>query len=271
MKTLTPKSANKEKTSVPSEDNSVGWLVYLTIGSNMATFLVVMVIAYIVTMSGIYHYKHNIDASSHQNNDQLKWAEVNNGLDDIKMRLDELQKQYTEAATRDPNWQKMSRDYHVQLLFNIIKNKIISGDDFRTEMEELNKFAIDDKSANFQTINNYLATDRLKVSELLSNLYDEAANRTKHPEGEGFINSVRHFFTNLFTVKKVDENKIHATSNEITSIIVQLLLEGRIQAAYVVASKFRGVDEGITKIADALRPASDALAAVDKLNGMVNG
>jgi hypothetical protein len=247
-----------------------------------------MVIAYIVTMPAIYRYKNNITESSYNTEYSKNWLYVTNSLDEVKLRLAEIQKQANELNNRDEDWkkmfklaensgqdehwQKMSKAYHTQLLFNIIKSKIIVGEDFTTEVEELSKFSIDEKDPNFQVVKTYSlpTAGKLKVNELISHLYDDvAAKGSKHVATEGFISSVKHFFTNLFTVTKMDEHKLHASRNEITSIIVQLLLEGRIQAAYTVANKFNGVDESLTKIANELRPASEALNSLDKLNVMI--
>lgn len=258
MKTLTPKLPTEEKPQKTKPDGSIG---PFTITLNLVTLFVAMGIAYMMLFP---IEKDNKNDAEYQAAQLRQWSEVSRGLAEVKTQLAEVKKAAEQDAARDANWQKMSKGYHMQLLVGMIKNKIIAGDDFKGELEELNKFGISQKDPNFQVLHGYAAGGPVLVNAIISNLYDEATSH-KDVGSEGFIDSVKHFFTNLFTVKKVDEHKIHATSNEITSIIVQLLLDGRIEAAYTVASKFHGAHANITKIADTLKPASDALNAASKL------
>lgn len=258
MKTLTLKSKAEEKLA----SKPLKGIDPFTVSINLVTLFIAMGIAYILLFP---LEPHNKDIAEYHASQQRQLSEVGKGLAEVKGALAELKENKDEI--KDANWQKLSKSYHLQLLTNIIKNKIIAGDDFKSELEELAKFGVARQDINFQVLQKYAAGDVVQIKTLIASLYDEATGHNKDAVRESFIDSMKHFFTNLFTVKKVEEHKIHATSNEITSIIIQLLLDGRIEAAYTVANKFHGAHASITKIADSLKAANDALLAASKLEG----
>jgi hypothetical protein len=259
MKTLTPKLQTKGK---PQEADASRFTHIFAVMVNLITLIITIGIIYILLFPVEYKNKDNTGYSLAQ---LRQLNEINKSLEDVKTQLTALKNLDKEGEMKDVNWQKMSKDYHLQLLITLIKNKIVAGDDFKSELEELNKFGIIQKDINFQVLKGYASADLVQVKALIANLYDEATTHSKAVDSGGFIDSVKHFFMNLFTVKKLDEHKMHATSNEIISIVVQLLLDGKLEAAYTVANKFHGVHDSIAKIADTLKPANDALNAADKL------
>jgi len=147
-----------------------------------------------------------------------------------------------------------------------IRKKIIFGEEFSQELAEMKKFSLSEEDANYQILSQYTAEKRVQIKALIANLYDVKSMADKQVSSQGFIESIKHFFSGLFVVQKVEGEKIHATSNEIISLTVQLLLEGKIESAYIVANKFRQVNGNITTLADNLKPARDALIAIDKLS-----
>ncbi len=268
MKTSTPKLLIEERPLQVEQRKFLGLFSSLI---NLVTLFIALIIVYIMLFPLDRVNKNNLDnyalhqAPSVEQPASIETApsiELNKNLSDIKNYLIDLKKVISEDAD---NTQKMSKSFHIKLLVSSIKTKITSGSDFKMELEELRKFTYMQKDMNFQILHEYLSRPPTQVNMLISSLYDEAANHNKNNDGAGFIESAKHFFTNLFTVKKVEDHKIHATTNEITSIIVQLLLDGRIEAAYTVSNKFRGAHASIAKIADTLKPINDALNAASKV------
>ncbi|MDF3047729.1 MAG: hypothetical protein K0R73_847 [Candidatus Midichloriaceae bacterium] len=192
-----------------------------------------------------------------------------NDIKRISTESKDVEKQSHEFYQKEEQWKKMSERYHLMLLANVIKKKIILGEGYAQELEEMKKFSLAHDDANYQILLEYMSA-RLNVKTLIAGLYDvkNTGNNKQQIASQGFIESIKHFFNGLFVVQKLEGEKIRATSNEIISLMVELLLDEEIEAAYIVANKFRQVNEDIANLAENLKPARDALIAVDKLSSI---
>lgn len=154
---------------------------------------------------------------------------------------------------------KMSNGYHSTILAHKIREKIIQGADFSKELDDMRSFDMPENKRSIQALTDYNSKAKVAVKTIIAALHDDAMNHHKTDQSSGIIDSITHFFTHLWTVKKVDEVKLELTEHDVSSIIVQLLLDEWVEAAQITAVKYKDKSPSIAKVAEQLAPIVAAL------------
>lgn len=154
---------------------------------------------------------------------------------------------------------KMSNGYHSAILAHKIRGKIIQGTDFSKELDDMRNFDMQDNKSSVQALTDYNSKEKVAVKNIITALHDDAMNGNKAQPSTGIIDSITHFFTHLWTVKKVDEVKLELTEHDVSSIIVQLLLDEWVEAAQITAVKYKDKSASIAKVAEQLSPIVAAI------------
>lgn len=160
---------------------------------------------------------------------------------------------------------KMSNSYHSGVLVHKIRAKIIAGSEFTKELEELEEFATSSNKRDVAALKEYNLVQHTGVKAIIAELHDEAANAGKNAQPVGVIDSIKNFFGHLFTVKKAEEVKVEIAEHDVSSIVVQLLLDDWVEAAYITASKYKSKSASIGKLVDELSPIVGALRHCDSI------
>ena len=154
---------------------------------------------------------------------------------------------------------KMSNAYHSAILASKIRQKIIQGADFTKELDDMRGFEMQDNKRSIQALTDYNTKEKIAVKTIIASLHDDAMGIHKTQQSTGMIDAVTNFFTHLWTVKKVDEVKLELTEHDVSSIIVQLLLDEHVEAANITAVKYKDKSPSIAKVAEQLSPIVSAL------------
>lgn len=154
---------------------------------------------------------------------------------------------------------KMSNAYHSAILASKIRQKIIQGTDFTKELDDMRGFEMQDNKRSIQALTDYNTKEKIAVKTIIASLHDDAMGMHKTQQSTGMIDAVTNFFTHLWTVKKVDEVKLELTEHDVSSIIVQLLLDEHVEAANITAVKYKDKSPSIAKVGEQLSPIVSAL------------
>ena len=162
-------------------------------------------------------------------------------------------------------WLRNRVDYQTNVIINRIKSKIASSHDFHADVVELNNLINSNNDKNLLMLNKLIETDPPKVKDIIMTIYENDNLSDVNGTHNGAINSVKNFFGSFFQIKKVEDNKIHLNKHQINSIILQLLIDGEIRAAFTIASKFATSNEISGKIISDLQIIDQIIAVLNKM------
>ena len=157
-------------------------------------------------------------------------------------------------------------NYKVNQILSQIEQKIINSQEFENEFVKLKNLVKGRNNINISFLENLIQNPDIRIKNIILKIYEDESLKDSKISTNFFSFDN---FKKLFHVKNTKDNIIYLSDHQINSVILQLLIEGQPQAAYIIAIKYSLQNDLIHKLAMDLEPITKTLAAIDSLKKMI--